>query len=118
MPGVGMRFGDVKKFKRIKWYRSPIDNKELRRYTRRSNLLGSFQAIGHLVLLIATGTITYYFFNQRNWLAFALVLFAHGTIASLMSSGVHELAHGTVFRSKWLNKMWFLTQIGAQYMAR
>jgi len=31
-------------------------------------------------------------------------LFCHGTVGACMLFGTHELAHGTVFRTKWLNK--------------
>ena len=30
-------------------------------------------------------------------------LFAHGTIYSFLPGGTHELSHGTVFKTKWLN---------------
>merc|ERR1719181_2118537 len=38
-----------------------------------------------------------------------LALFVHGTIGSCFLFGTHELAHGTVFRTKWLNKAFLYT---------
>jgi fatty acid desaturase len=60
--------------------------------------------VGHLILVVITGVATYYFFNQGIWLGFALCLFAHGTIYSFIAGyATHELSHGTVFKTKWLN---------------
>ena len=38
-----------------------------------------------------------------------IAIFAHGTIGSFFS-GVepHELGHGTVFKTKWLNKFFYV----------
>jgi len=32
------------------------------------------------------------------------LIFLHGTVAAFLINGVHELGHGTVFRTKWLNR--------------
>jgi fatty acid desaturase len=94
----------VRKSFRIPWYRSPIEPASLKDLTRRSNLRGAFQTLGHIVLVAITGVATYYFFNHQIWVGFALLLFLHGTIYSFIPGlATHELAHGTVFRSKWLN---------------
>ncbi len=96
----------VRKNFKIHWYRCPIERDMLKTLTRRSNLRGAFQTVGHIVLLVITGGATYYFFNQRFWLGFALALFAHGTIYSFIAGlATHELSHGTVFKDKWLNGM-------------
>ena len=96
----------VRKNFRISWYRCPIERAKLRELTRRSDVRGAFQTVGHIVLLVITGAVTYYFFNQRIWIGFALSLFAHGTIYSFIAGlATHELAHGTIFKTKWLNGM-------------
>ena len=97
---------EVRKNLRVDWYRCPIDHAKLRRLSRRSDLQGWFQAGGHLALFATTGTAVFYCWWQQNWLGFAAALFAHGTVGSFFS-GVppHELGHGTVFRTKWLNKL-------------
>jgi fatty acid desaturase len=95
---------EVRKNFRLSWYRCPIEPAKLRELTRRSDLRGAIQTLGHIVLVILTGVAAYYFFNQRIWIGFALSLFAHGTIYSFLpGNAVHELAHGTVFKTKWLN---------------
>ena len=96
----------VRKSFRIGWYRSPIDPARLKELTRRSDLRGAFQTFGHLILLVITAVATWYSFNQKVWVAFALCLFAHGTIYSFVGGlATHELAHGTVFKTKWLNEL-------------
>jgi len=96
----------VRKTLRVKWYRSPIDPQKLRELSKRSDLQGWFQAGGHLALFAGTGTLVYYFWLRESWIGFVLALFAHGTVASFLSgTAPHELGHGTVFRTKWLNKL-------------
>ena len=42
----------------------------------------------------------------QNLLSFLLALFVHGTVTSFfVGIAPHELGHGTVFRTKWLNKV-------------
>ncbi len=94
----------VRKNFRISWYRCPIERARLRELTRRNDLKGAFQAVGHLALIAITGAAAYYFFTRGIWLGFAISLFAHGTIYSFVSGlATHELSHGTVFKEGWLN---------------
>ena len=91
---------------RVAWYRTPVATAALRRLMRRSDLHGWLQAGGHLLLYLATGALAFRLWADRWWLAFAAALFAHGTVASFMRGvAPHELAHGTVFRTKWLNRV-------------
>ncbi len=96
---------EVRKNLKINWYRCPIDKDLLRELTGKSDLKGWMQAGGHLCLFVCTGLLTYYFFAQGWWIAFFLALFTHGTVGSFFPGLVtHELGHGTVFRTRWLNK--------------
>ena len=96
---------DVRKSLRVDWYRCPIEPARLRELSKRSDLQGWFQAGGHLALFAVTGTLVYLFWSQANWLAFFIALFAHGTVGSFfVGVAPHELGHGTVFRTRWLNK--------------
>jgi fatty acid desaturase len=95
----------VRKNFRISWYRCPIDPARLKELTRRDDLRGAFQAFGHLLLLLITAALTWWFFSRGIWVGFALGLFAHGTVYSFLAGlATHELAHGTVFRTRWLNE--------------
>lgn len=96
---------EVRKTLRVEWYRCPIESAKLRELSKRSDLQGWFQAGGHLALFIVTGSLVYLFWSQQHWLGFLLALFAHGTVGSFfVGVAPHELGHGTVFRTKWLNK--------------
>ena len=90
---------------RVDWYRCPIDRATLRDVMQKSDLQGWFQALGHLALAACTAALTYYFFVQQLWVGFALALFAHGTLASNFLYACHELGHGTVFKTRWLNAL-------------
>ena len=91
---------------RIEWYRCPVDHAKLRELMRPSDLQGWFQAGGHLIIAIATGIFTVFFFEQGMWVLFFAALFLHGTVATFFKGiAAHELGHGTVFRTKWLNKV-------------
>jgi fatty acid desaturase len=93
----------VRKSFQVNWIRCPIEPARLRELTKRSDLQGFLQTAGFLLMLAATGAATWLFFDHRIWVGFALALFAHGTIDSFIASGTHELSHGTVFKTKWLN---------------
>ena len=97
---------EVRKKLRIQWYRCHIEKEVLRDLSLKSDYKGFIQAGGHLGLFICTGILSYYFFEQKMWIAFIIFLFAHGTIGSFFYGlATHELCHGTVFRSRKLNKV-------------
>lgn len=97
---------EVRKTLRVEWYRCPIEGAKLRELSKRSDLQGWIQAGGHLALFALTGTLVYVFWAQQIWLAFLVALFLHGTVGSFFSGvAPHELGHGTVFRTKRLNKI-------------
>jgi fatty acid desaturase len=96
---------EIRKTLRVEWYRCPIEGAKLREYSKRSDLQGWIQAGGHLALFCVTGTLVYVFWSQQIWLAFLIALFLHGTVGSFFAGvAPHELGHGTVFRTKRLNK--------------
>lgn len=88
---------------KINWYRTPIDRDLLAHLNRRSDLKGFAQTLGHLGLLAATAVLAFY--AAINWSIPALlaVLFLHGTFHAFLLNGFHELCHGSVFKTKWLN---------------
>ena len=91
------------KFK-VTWYRAPVEPGRLKDLTRRSDLRGALQTGGFVLLLVVTAAVSWYCFDHGIWAGFAVALFAHGTIYSFISGlACHELAHGTVFKTKWPN---------------
>ena len=96
---------EIRRAMRVKWYRSPIEPAVLRGLMQRDGRRGAFQAVGHLALAAATGTLTWWLFAQQLWVAFALALLFHGGVTSFFIFACHELVHGTVFRNKRLNRL-------------
>jgi len=90
---------------KIHWYRSPIERATLNRLNQRSDAKGLIQALGHLGLLLVTGSAAWFAAAQGNIALLLLMLFLHGTIYAFLLNGFHELCHSTVFRSKWLNTL-------------
>ncbi len=85
---------------KIKWYRCPIDPKELRKLSKPSDSKGLFMALGHLALWSLTGVSCFFFASQHLWVAFIFTLFFHGTIGTFFTAPHHELCHGTFFKTK------------------
>ena len=89
---------------RVKWYRSPIEPEVLHELLRRSDRRAWMQTLGVIAYMAVTAGLTTYFFVHEMWILFAVSLFAYGTYASFLGSSCHEFTHGTVFRTKWLNR--------------
>ncbi|MCY3865067.1 MAG: fatty acid desaturase [Chloroflexi bacterium] len=105
----------VRKSLRVDWYRCKTRPGLLRELSRRSDAQGWYQAGGHLLLFIITGSFVFYFWSHELWLAFLVALFCHGTVTTFFRGvAPHELGHGTVFKTKWLNKffMYLFSLIG------
>ncbi|MFA3915559.1 fatty acid desaturase [Ruegeria hyattellae] len=91
---------------KVQWYRSRMPPERFRALSRRSDRQGWKQAGGHLGLFCLTGAATYLAWAQGLWLLFVVALFCHGTVASFFrGTSTHELGHGTVFETRWLNKL-------------
>ncbi len=91
------------KLQKIHWYRSPVDRKLLNQLNQRSDWKGLAQTLGHLGILVLTGSLAWVAASRQAWLWMLLALFLHGTCYAFLLNGFHELCHSTVFRSKWLN---------------
>ncbi len=95
---------EVRRDFRVRWYRSPVEPALLRELMRRSDWRGGLHSVGHLLLWAATGALTWLLFAAELWPLFAAALMAHGVVGSFFKgAAIHELGHGTVFRTKWLN---------------
>ena len=105
----------------LKWKRPSIDRELFRQCTRSSDAQGWFHCLGVLAILAASGSISYYFFLQQQWLWMALALYVHGGLVAF-NPQTHEFSHGTVFKTAWLNhifkhlfEMIHWTANGAEY---
>ena len=95
----------------IDWYRTPLDPETLRKLNERSDAKGYAQSLGHLALmtLTAAGAITAWVLLPWPWywkLAVVVpLIYLHGTVTAFCINAVHELVHGTVFKTAKLNEI-------------
>jgi fatty acid desaturase len=87
----------------VAWYRTPIDSKDFKSLHQRSDRLGGLQTLGYLGLLLSTGSAAFYSAGRWPLGVTLLLVFLHGMGYAFMINAVHELGHGTVFRTKVLN---------------
>ena len=96
---------EVRKHRRVRWYRCPIEPAKLRELAQPDDARGLLQAMGHLGLWAGTGAVAWYLFSRELWWGFLVALFLHGTVAAFFTAPHHELCHTTVFRTKRLNEV-------------
>lgn len=87
----------------IDWYRIPISPELFKELHERSDWRAFLQTGGHLAIIAATGTLSFWSWSHWPWWVTALCLFNHGMVTVFCINAMHELGHGTVFRTKWLN---------------
>ena len=88
----------------ISWYRTPLDTQTFKSLHQKSDFLGLLQTLGYLSVLAVPGALAMYGLGRWPIGVVLLLVFVYGTIASFMPNAVHELGHGTVFRTKFLNQ--------------
>ncbi len=95
---------EIRSTLRVKWYRCPIEHSRLKALSERTDRQGWIQAGGHLALYVSVAALTIYCWSQQHWIAFIASLWCLGFIATFFKgTSVHELGHGTVFKTKKLN---------------
>ena len=93
----------IRKCPVITWYRTPISSGAMKALHRRSDGKGFLQTGGYLALLAATGGTALSSCGHWPWGITLGLIFLHGMVTAFLINGVHELGHGTVFKTKWLN---------------
>jgi fatty acid desaturase len=87
----------------VDWYRSPIPTAEFKKLHERNDWRAFGQTGGYLAIVAATGTLTWWSWAHWAWPWTVLCMFLHGTASHFHINGMHELGHGTVFKTKALN---------------
>ena len=97
--------------KAISWYRSPLEPKVMKALHQRSDFWAWLQTLGYLGILCTTGGSAIY--SSLHWPigVTLLLIFLHGMVCAFHINAVHELGHGTVFKTKALNS--FFTRLFA-----
>ena len=81
--------------------RELVDSATLRRLCAPSDAAGALQTASQLAAAGVTGTLLWLTWDS----AWAIPVFMlHGTLLNFLYAGQHELSHGTVFRTRWLNE--------------
>lgn len=95
--------------RRMDWYRTALDAGLLRELTERRDLPGLLQAGAFLLVWMATTSVSLYFYLERLWIPMVLACYFHSMFLVFLSNGaaVHELSHGTAFRTKLLNDVFY-----------
>jgi fatty acid desaturase len=93
---------DQRPSRTINWYRTPIGREELRALNQSSDLWAALQVTGHLGLIACTTTLAW--LVQDRWWLLLPALFLHGTVYVFLLNATHELSHGSVFRTRVLNR--------------
>jgi fatty acid desaturase len=87
----------------VPWYRTPLDPLVFKSLHRRSDWLGGLQTLSYLGVITLTGSAVLYAAGRLPIWVVLLLVFLHGTCFSFQINAVHELGHGTVFQTKFLN---------------
>jgi len=90
---------------RVDWYRIPLSKEVLEELNTRSDAKGFLQAGGFLLSIVATAILLGYTLTHLAWGWWIPALILHGTVSSFTLNGIHELVHGTVFKTKNLNEV-------------
>ncbi|MEX3934274.1 fatty acid desaturase [Paraburkholderia phymatum] len=83
------------------WHRVRIDRKVLKELSTRSDARGLSQVGGFLGLVVASGVLAWFSLGTA-WVVPAFLLY--GTVFAFSEAAAHELGHGTVFKTRWLNE--------------
>jgi len=93
----------IKRNVAITWYRTKLRPEEVKSLHTKSDLKGGFQTLGYLFILLATGLLAFYSGRHWAWEWTVGCTFLYGMVAAFLINAVHELGHGTVFKTKQLN---------------
>jgi fatty acid desaturase len=89
--------------KPVQWYRTPLPPEVLKRLHERSDWLGALQTLGYLGAWALSGGLAVYSIGHWPWWTTVLLVLVHGMQSAFFINAVHELGHGTVFKTKPLN---------------
>ena len=93
---------------RIPWHRTPIDRDVLAELNRRRDLRPLVDNLGQLGFMAGTAALALHAFQHWSWPLIVLTAFLHTTFFGHYGSAAHhELAHKTVFKTRWLNELFY-----------
>ena len=78
-----------------------LTDQQQKNFSRRSDIIPLVYCLGHYTLIGLLGWFTWITFPQ---LLCVVVLLIHAFVLGFLFSPLHECAHGTAFRSRWINE--------------
>lgn len=92
---------------RINWYRTPLTKEERAELNRRSDGPGLLQCLSLCLLYMLTATGCWMAWNGGSWALIIPAFLLHGTVICFAGppAAVHELSHGTPFKTQFLNEL-------------
>ena len=90
---------------KVNWYRTAIPRDRLKELNQRSDAKGLLQSVSFLSLRLASEVASFHVWRNFAWPWLIPTLLIHGSIFAFLINAVHELSHGTVFKTKWLNTL-------------
>lgn len=89
----------------LHWHRSPIDRELFKELCKRSDAKALAHLLPHLLLTIVLGILSYRAFDSLPLYWSLPIYFLFTNVFNFLgqSAGIHEMSHGTVFRTKALN---------------
>ena len=97
--------------RKITWYRSRLDRETLKSLNQRSDWKGWLEVLGHLSLVVLTGTAAVYAQGRFPLGVLFLILFFHGTFYAFLGNGSHELSHNSVLTAPKDKSLGFLIDL-------
>ncbi len=88
---------------KVSWYRTKLDPDLLAELNERDDRKGMLQAGGYALLIVATGCLAWWTWQNLPWPWMIPALIPHGGVSAFCPNAMHELVHGTVFKTKKLN---------------
>jgi fatty acid desaturase len=87
----------------VDWYRTPLPSALFKSLHERSDFRAFVQTGGFLAIAAGTGTLAFWSWSHWSWPYTVLCVFLHGMVSNFYINGMHELGHGTVFKTRALN---------------
>jgi fatty acid desaturase len=72
---------------------------------KRSDIQGAIQTVGFLGMLLLWFCLALHFNSSNQKLLAGCFTLLYGMQANFLINGMHELGHGSVFRTRWLNSL-------------
>lgn len=106
VPNTRPRMAEARTPPLVDWYRTSIPTDVFKRLHQRSDFRAFLQTGGFLAVYATTFTLAFLSWRRHEpWYVTVLLVFLHGMVASFLTNGMHELGHGTVFKTKVLNEI-------------